>query len=126
MGNKKEPAFSLVLIPAPDEAPIQSAKYQTDLRAFTDSLTAHGIEFNSLIHFKESVSGGAFNLGEFYFFTIRILPILLVPLTVWIRARYRRKVKLKFKDVTAEATSVEEVEKLLKAAMKYRKKNGRR
>lgn len=126
MRTKKEPEFSLVLIPAPDDAPPQSAEYQTELQAFAQSLTAHGIEFNSLIHFRESAIGGAFNLGEFYFFTVRILPILLVPLTVWIRAKYRRKVKLKFKDVTAEATSVEEVEKLLKAAMKYRKKNGRR
>jgi len=126
MRNKKEPEFSLVLIPAPDEAPIQSAEFQTELQAFTQSLTAQGIEFNSLMHFKESASGGAFNLGEFYFLTTRILPILLVPVTVWIRARYRRKVKLKFKGVTAEATSVEEVKKLLKAVKKYEKKSGRK
>ena|SRR2546421_8903052 len=122
MSNKKEPEFSLILIPAPDETPIQSAEYQVELKAFQQSLTAHGIKFSSHMTLMESAFGGGFHLGEFGIIAAASIVPLAGLLRAWLKARYGRKVKLKIKDFSAEAASVEEVDKLLKLAEKHREK----
>jgi hypothetical protein len=122
MSTKKEPELFLILIPAPDEPPLRCVEYQVALRAFAKSLNAHGLEFSSSVHMKESAYGGGFSLGEFAIIAKTIGTALPVLIGAWLREKYGRKVKLKFQDVEVEAVSVEEAEKLIKLAEKHRKK----
>jgi hypothetical protein len=122
MGTTKGPELFLILIAAPDDPPIPSAGYQGELKTFMQSLSAHGIEFRARVSLMESASGGGFNLGEFFIALKTVGPPLAVAIGVWLRTKYGRKVKLKSKDVAVEASSVEEVEKLLKLAEKHHKK----
>lgn len=120
--ESREPKLLVILIAAPDDPPIHSKEYQAELKAFTESLRANGIKFSSRMRMMESASGGGFNLGEFFIVLRTVGPPLAVAIGVWLRGKYSRKVKLKSKDVAVEASSVEEVEKLLKLAEKHHKK----
>jgi hypothetical protein len=64
----------------------------------------------------ESTSPGAFQFREFLMVLRAVGPLLAYATAVWLRAKYARKVTLKSKDITVEASSVEEVEKLFKVA----------
>jgi hypothetical protein len=121
----REPKFSLVLIRASDDPPMRSDEYQAELKTFTQSLKANGIEFHARSVTMDSAAGGGFTSGE-----ITIIAGSLVSLSgllrVWIKTKYGRKVTLKTKDFSAEAMNVKEIEKLVELAEEHRKKAGRK
>ncbi len=122
MQIKKEPEIALTLIPAPDDEP-QSTEYQTEIQAFAQSLRANSVVFNSIRHMRESAWASSFNLGEFGIVAKTIGPLLTGLIGAWLHARYGRKVKLKFEDIEVEATTIEDVERLIELAHKPRKKH---
>jgi hypothetical protein len=70
----------------------------------------------------ESASGGGFSLGEFFAVLKTVSPALAVTVGAWLQKKYGRKVKLKYKDVEIEATTVEDVERLIKLIEERQKK----
>ncbi|HET8924130.1 MAG TPA: hypothetical protein VFN26_14170 [Candidatus Acidoferrum sp.] len=118
MGAKEKLELSVVLVPAEGDPAVHTPEYQLGLREFMGSLRAQDTEFNSHTHLVESTGGGG------------ILAATIVPLAgllgAWLKAKHGRKVKLKIKDFSAEASSVEEIDELLKLAEKHLKKHRRK
>jgi hypothetical protein len=114
--------LSIVLIPSPDDPPKHSKEYQTELSTFAQEMRAHGIDFSTRAVLMESASGGGFSLGEFFAVLKTVSPALAVTVGAWLQKKYGRKVKLKYKDVEIEATTVEDVERLIKLIEERQKK----
>lgn len=119
-----ERELTITLIPSSDDPPKHTKEYQAELGTLEKEMRGQGIEFSSRAFLMESASGGGFSLGEFYAIVKTVSPLLTVSLGAWLHKRYGRKVKLKFKDVQIEATTVEEVEKLIKLVKEREKKSG--
>jgi hypothetical protein len=125
MGAKEKLELSVVLVPAEGDPAVHTPEYQLGLREFMESLRAQDTEFNSRMHLVESTGGGGFHLGEFGILAATIVPLAGL-LGAWLKAKHGRKVKLKIKDFSAEASSVEEIDELLKLAEKHLKKHRRK
>lgn len=127
---RKESELILTLIPAPGEQPLGNA-YQRELEEFERSLTRSGIKFSTQRLMRESVTTTGFRLSEFYLAASTlstlstllpaVLPALLTTVAVWLKTRPNRKVKVKLKEFQAEASNVDDLEKALGLANKYRK-----
>jgi hypothetical protein len=113
--------LSVIMVPAPNDPPKPSKEYQADLGVFTHGMRAEGIEYRSRDYLVEDTSGG-FKLGEFLVVAKTIAPVFTGLVGAWLHAKYGRKVKLKYKDLEVEATTVEEVERLVKPILKREKK----
>jgi hypothetical protein len=61
-------------------------------------------------------------LGEFLVAAKTIAPVFTGLIGAWLHAKYGRKVKLKYKDLQVEATTVEEVERLVRPILEREKK----
>jgi hypothetical protein len=66
-----------------------------------------------------AISQGGNRLAWFLTVLKAFGPSLAVAIGAYLRGKYGGKVKLKFRDITLEASSVEEVEVLLKLAAKH-------
>jgi hypothetical protein len=69
----------------------------------------------------ESLSRGAFHFGELLPVLRTVGPLLTLAIGAWLRGKYGRKVKVKSREIAVEASSVEEVEKLLELARRHYK-----
>jgi hypothetical protein len=115
--------LSVIMIPAPNDPPKPSKEYQAELRLFTQSMRAQGIEYRSRDYLVEVTSGVGFALGEFLVVAKALsTPALAGLVGAWLRGKYGRKVKLKYKDLQVEATTVEDVERLVKLIQEREKK----
>ena len=84
---------------------------------------AEGIKFGSSDYLVEDTSGVGFALGEFVVVAKALsTPALAGLVGAWLCGKYGRKVKLKYKDLRVEATTVEEVERLVKLIREREKK----
>ena len=61
-------------------------------------------------------------MGEFLVAAKSVAPLLSGLLGAWLRGKSGRRVKLKYKDLQIEATTVEDVEKPFALVAKHRKK----
>jgi hypothetical protein len=113
MDTEKEPEVSIILIPSPDDPPIRSVEYQAELKAFSGSLTSHGIKFGARAVAMDSVHGGGYSLGE-YFIAVASIKQAAQIIKTYILAKNARKVKLVWDGGQAEAPTVEEVDRLIK------------
>lgn len=113
------------MISAETDPPLHSPEYQQGLEGVVSSLGAQGVKVSSLVDLEESAgSTGTPLLGTF---TIELakaagptLAAVGVAVAAWVQGRYGRKARLKIGDIEAEARTVEEVEKLISRAKKFR------
>jgi hypothetical protein len=117
-----ERELAITLIPSPDDPPKHEQEYQAELGTLAKEMRGQGIDFSSRAFLMESASGGGFTLGEFYAVVKTVSPAFAGLIGVWLQKKYGRKVKLKYKDVQIEATTVDDVEKLIKL-VREREKN---
>lgn len=109
------------LIPSPDDSALRSSEYQQAIRDFRDLLRAHGLKPSMRIQTMDAAAGNAPSIldGVFSLATAS-LPVVGTCLGFWLKGHYGRRVRIEFdKDgevKKAEAQTVEDIEKLLKAA----------
>ena len=126
MESGKEPEFLLILVRASNEPAINSEGYQAELKAFTDLLRNHGIPVSARMRMMESAGGGGFNLGEFWIAVKDIAPPLITGISGYLAGRINRRVKVTIDKLSLEASSVKEVEELLRVVKQYQKKAERK
>lgn len=117
-----EARISVKLCRAPDDAPLGSAAFQKELSEFARALSAQGIDVRSRHFTFDSVSGGGGLAGEFTLIASSILIPVSAVAGAWLQAKCGRRVRVKFGDTEAEATTVEELEKVLRMAEEARRK----
>jgi len=119
--------LELKLIPAANDLPLHSAKYQRQRREFAESLESSGLKISVTIELIEAAGGGTPTtyLGDFVIQLIHSPGLGLVgaALGAWLHARYGRKVRLRIGEIEAEAQTVAEVEKLLKRVEEFQQRN---
>lgn len=117
------PKLELTLIPAPNDAPLRSSKYQKGLRNFADSLQAEGVPFGLRIELTEAAGGEspALYAGIFTLATVLAGPVSRCVIA-WLKARPGRKIRVEIRPdgrLKAEAQTTEDVERLLTKAGEY-------
>lgn len=116
---------SIELVAAEDDAPPASEEFQAGLSAFGTALKDNGVTYGQMAIAMDSVDAHGYPLGEFIAslksFGGPAITAAAAAAGAWAQARYGRKVRLKIGELEAEGRSVEEVEKLLKAAADYQK-----
>lgn len=121
-----EPELVLILKPAPDEPPLRSAEFQKALSEFARSLRAKDVQVASRSFAFDAVHGGGGLTGTFglAFFTLppNLRSVIAAAVGAFLHNKYGRRARLKYGDVEAEASSVEEVEKLLRLVPKKESK----
>jgi hypothetical protein len=118
-GFPQELRVTISLLPTADDALVLSPEYQAELGGFVRSLESAGAQIvSSQMYFQDSEESVVRYLGEF---TVTFATGIGTAIGVWLHARYGRKVKLKIDGdkVDAQASSVEEVNVLLKRAEEY-------
>jgi hypothetical protein len=118
------PKLELTLIPAPNDAPLRSSRYQKGLRRFADSLKAEGVPFGLGIELIEAAGGSeapAIYSGIFTLATVLTVQISRCVIA-WQKGRSGRRVRVEIRPdgrLRAEAQTTEDVERLLKKAGEY-------
>jgi hypothetical protein len=106
----------ITLVPSSDEGDIKAPLLQSDMVEFENGLRAASIECSPVVGFQKSTGTEPWLIGQFVFNVLPYFSGVLPLLGIWVQARYGRKVRIKVGDIEVEATSVDEVRKLLKAA----------
>jgi hypothetical protein len=99
--TKEEAEITIHLIPAPDDRPLDSAQYQTELGAFDSTLRSHGIVPQRVLRGLEAVAGAgepAVWLGQFVVVAKAITPVAISGVVTaiggYFGARRGRKVEI--------------------------------
>ena len=115
----KEPKFHVTLIPARDEPPV--CELQKELGEFDDRTRSVSAEIRLEAAFNNAIPPLS---GDFVLKLVSSVgPVLGVAVGSWLRGRYGRKVRLKIDGIEAEASTPEDVEKLLNKAQEIRERN---
>jgi hypothetical protein len=103
---------------APDDPPENDPKFQNELREFSKSLRAAGVDFSQRGRTFDAVDAHGYALAEYAIKQLApvAIPAITGAIGILLQARYGRKVRLKVGDIEAEARTPEEVERLLKSA----------
>lgn len=105
---------------APGEPTVRELESQGRLLRLYEGLQAAGITRQHQMFFRDAAGGPSDLVGQFVVPIAQIvIPVLGGVLVVWLKGRVGRKVRLKIGDVEAEATTPEEVEKLLLRAKEF-------
>jgi hypothetical protein len=116
--------LNLELVPAEADPPMHDPQYQNELHRVEQSLQAQGITVYALVELRKSVGGASNYVGEFLIPLAQTIgPALGVVLVAWLRGRARRKARVKFGGVEAEAATVEEVGQLLQRVAEFQDRN---
>jgi hypothetical protein len=113
--------FLLILVPSKDDAPPFSDEYQAELGGFAKD--AHATSQYGFA--MDSAAGGGGPVGEFIFDAAAVTALIRCLGTIcteWIKARHGRKLRLKSGDVEVQATTVEEIEAMVKLAKGHQAK----
>lgn len=110
-------AFELILVPSPQDPKPFSAEYQSELRLFAKEAGAT----SQRVFTMDSIHGGGGPLGEFIYgaATAALINALKTICVTWIKATNGRKLKLKYGDVSIEATTIAEIEAMVKLVEQY-------
>lgn len=114
----------LILVPAPGEPDPSDSALASDITQFEEALGRAGSRRTT-----ECFSG---NAPAFLAWTgdylVTVTPVAIPALTgavgFWLQARLGRKVSLRIGEIEAQASTVEEVERLLAAAKVFREEDG--
>jgi hypothetical protein len=115
--------FSIELIGADDDPPVNDRTFQEELSRFAATLRATKIPYGQRGMALDSVDAHGYPLPEFILaikdIALPVVASLAAPFGAWMQAKYGRKVRLKIGETEAEARTVVEVEKLLKIAAEF-------
>jgi hypothetical protein len=119
--NSVEAEICVSLRLAPDEPTVREPESREQLQWLYEGLQAAGITEQHQMDFRDAVGGPVDLLAHFVVPIAQIvIPVLGGVLGGWLQGRAGRKVRLKTRDIEAEARTPEEVEKLLLLAEKVR------
>ena len=116
----------LRLIPAPDDLAPSNPEYQKELRNLYQALKSEGLEATARSFAHDAVGGGGGLTGEFALIVTALAPVIAGASALagaWLHAKYGRKVSVKFGDVAASASTVEELEKVLRLVEEFQQRN---
>ena len=117
-------ALRLILLPASRDD-LNNPDYQPSLAEFVTVLRTRGLDISPRISLREGIGLDARALGVFDFkLALGVAAPLCTALGVWLQARYGRKVRLKLgeKEIEAEATTIEQIERLLELAKTFQER----
>jgi len=121
--NANEDRVYINLISSLGDPVVSDPAYQQELRNVSSSLHEAGISFSQRGIAFDSAHAVGYPLGEYFISLAQIAaPIVTAALVAWIHGRAGRKVKLKVGDIEIEATTQDEVDALLKKALKAKAK----
>jgi hypothetical protein len=110
--------IDIVLVRASDDPKESSPEYQAELHAFSSALSAGGITYSQTTMTFGAIEAQSFPVGVF---TIALAPEASAQAAIivadWLRGRVTRKVRVKVGDVFVEGSTVEEIERILRAAL---------
>ena len=120
--------LQISLIPASDDAPTFSPEGQAELRRFSEQVRDDGIKVQSFGMALDAVDAQGGAIGEYLIEFVQAggLAVLATAIVSWLRARYGRKVKLRFgKDRVEEisAGTPQEIGEVLKHAADFLDRN---
>lgn len=104
------------LLKAPDEPPTFSEEGQHDLREVMSAIRDYQIEVEAPFMTMDAVDAIGGFTGEIAVLIKAVSPTLVGMFAAWLRSKAGRKVRLKMDDIEVEATTVDEVKKLLQHA----------
>ena len=104
------------LNPGDSDAELRSKFYQNEIAAIVAELNERGILTHARSYSEKSASGATWLLGEFIVPLMAASSALWVLLGRWLQAKHGRKIRLKIGDIEAEATSVDDIRKLMEIA----------
>jgi hypothetical protein len=105
--------FELTLVRSSDDAPPFGAEYQAELSKFAKEAQASSQRAFAM----DSVLGGGGPIGEFAYHAAAAVALINALKTIcvsWLKASAGRKLRLKYGKVRIEATSIEEIEAMVK------------
>jgi hypothetical protein len=116
--------INIILVGAPDDPAERDPKYQAELTEFSRSLRAAGASVSQSAIVFDSVEGGGYPTGHFAVALASIAMSAITTIVVaWIRQRGKRKVRVKIGSTYAEASTAEDVVRVLEAAAEYERKS---
>jgi hypothetical protein len=126
-----EPDLRVILIPAPDDAPLSSSEYQKELGEFFQSLQSQGVKASARCYVRDAVGAGGGLTGTFVIVAATLGNIAIVQarkaIEAFLKHRDKRKLKLEVggfrvegyapdvKRMFEQLESSEHFQKLLKA-----------
>jgi hypothetical protein len=109
----KPQKMELLLVRAPNDAPLFSEEYQAELREFSSQAGSS----SQTAFAMDSIDAVGGPIGEFIYDNAgKLITALTTICVVWIKARNGRKLKLKIGDLQLEANSEKQMESLVKQA----------
>ena len=113
----------IILVPASDDTSLESDEYQKVLRDFREELRAIGVKYSPQVRVMDAAGGAA---PAIYTGALAIamtaFPVVGKVLVAWIKSRNGRRVKAKVGDINIEASNAQDVEELLRLALRWKKK----
>ena len=115
--------LDLELVGAPDDPTVDDPAFQAELASVGSALRDAAISYSQRAIAFDAADAHGYPLAEY---TIRVLGPHAIDLvggviTGWLAARAKRKARLKFGHVEAEASTPEEVEQLLRSALQFQR-----
>jgi hypothetical protein len=126
MSDEPEESMRVSLIAAPTDSPLNSPEYQKELAQFFAALRAEGMRANPRLQTRDAIGADAKFVGEFVIVTAVAGSKLIKIITKWLKRKPGRNVRLKTKDIDAQAGTTPEVERLFKLAQKTLKSKRKR
>jgi hypothetical protein len=108
------------LIPSPDDPPAESPEYQDELNRFADGVQDKDRPVSSTVELIEASGVETVLLGGFFFVLGSLKPAAPI-IAAWIRSRSGRKVSMKVGGDEFQASTPEELEKVIDLAEKYKR-----
>ena len=112
--------LQISMIPSPEDPPLRSDDYQSELRDFGSTLRAKGLDIHDVgVHgVREGCPPPI--LGEWRIkLGATVAPILGTPVGSWLQARHGRTARLKIGEIEADIRTVEELVTVIQIANCY-------
>lgn len=118
----QERRISLKLIPAPDDPDLKDDDYQRGLANVEDALRSESDTVHASAFVQKSIVGGSWLAGDFVVIAQALGGAAFTMLGVWLKSKLGRRVKVRVGDIEAEASTPEELERLLERAGAIKKR----
>lgn len=113
--------LQICMIPSPEDPPLRSDDYQSELRNLGSTLRASGLEICDVYPRPVRAETQPMMQGEW---RVRLdpiaAPLLGTPVRTWLQARRGRTARLKVGEVEADVRTVEELVSVIQIANRYR------
>jgi hypothetical protein len=111
-----------------DPIELANPEVRSSMKDVSDQLENAGVSSAHLLHFRTGTVMASMSLLGPYVVPVAsvVIPTLAAILIAWIKASPTRKVRLKIGDVLIEATSVEDVERLIPRIRELQEKQAKK